>query len=279
MVSSYTPNKYLEKPANNDYIDDWNVPNNGDWDVVDQAFGGSTSLSVTGVSATPVTLTTTQYRSLILNISGTLTANVTYQLPSGVGGQWVVNDTTTGAFTVTISSLGGGTYVTTLQGKVVNIYSDGTNVKVLASPVSSVGGTGSLQYNNAGQFAGSANLTFDGTNVTDSVGTFIDSIGTVRAVPFNNQSTSYTLASSDAGKMIVSTGGGITINTGVFSIGQNVTFFNNTNTTVTITQGSGATLILVGAGTTGNRSVAAYGLTTLLSIATDTYIITGNGVS
>jgi len=39
MVSTFTTNKYIEKPGNNDYINNWNVPLNSDMDVLDAAFG------------------------------------------------------------------------------------------------------------------------------------------------------------------------------------------------------------------------------------------------
>lgn len=280
MASTYTTNKHIEKPGYNDYVNSWNTPVNADWDSIDAAFGGVTSLSVTGQSSTPVTLTSSQYVPLVLNISGTLTANVTYQIPSGVGGQWVINDTTTGSYTVTIASLGAGTSITTTQGKVVNIYSDGTNIKLLATPPSTAGGgNGQVQYNNSGAFAGSSNFTFDGTNVTDSVGTFIDNIGAVRNIPLNNQTTSYILAATDAGKLVTTTTGGFTVNSGVFSIGQNVTVYNNSGSTETITQGTGATLIQVGTGNTGNRTISGYGMATLICVSSNTFLITGNGIS
>lgn len=131
MASSFTTNKTLEKPGNGDYVDTWNVPVNGDMDVIDQAFGGNTSLNATSGSAT---LSATQYRSLILSVSGAMSANVTYTIPSGVGGQWVVRNTTTdsvgGPWTITIVSGGGGTsqVITRLQNTI--IYSDGTNIRL-----------------------------------------------------------------------------------------------------------------------------------------------------
>jgi hypothetical protein len=137
MASSYTTNKTLEKPGNGDYVDTWNVPVNGDMDVIDQAFGGTTSLNATSGSAT---LSTSQYRSLIILISGAISANVTYTIPSGVGGQWIVYNTTTdatsGPWTVTFASAGGGTSYAVVRSTPTTIYSDGTNVRsVTPSPI------------------------------------------------------------------------------------------------------------------------------------------------
>lgn len=135
MASSYTANKTLEKPANGDQVDTWNVPVNADWDIIDQAFGGVTSLNATSGSAT---LTVAQYRSLSLSVSGAMSANVTYTLPivSGglvAGGQWIVNNTTTdgsgGPWTITIASAAGGTSVVIQRNKATIISSDGTNIR------------------------------------------------------------------------------------------------------------------------------------------------------
>lgn len=165
MASSYTTNKSLEKPANGDYVNTWNVPVNSDMDYIDQAFGGVTSLNATSGSAT---LTATQYRSLILSISGAMSANVTYTLPSGVGGQWIVRNTTTdgtgGPRVVTIASAGGGTSIVAGRGSSATIYCDGTNVYSFSTGVP--GANTQVIFNSAGSFAASASLTWDGTTLT-----------------------------------------------------------------------------------------------------------------
>jgi hypothetical protein len=127
MASSYTTNKKIEKPANGDYNNTWSVPVNSDWDIIDKAFGGTTTLNAVGASGT-VTLTTTQYQPPIIAITGTLTANVNYQLPSTVGGFWYIFNNTSGAFSVLFSSAGGGSTVTLPQGYTVAVISDGTNI-------------------------------------------------------------------------------------------------------------------------------------------------------
>jgi hypothetical protein len=89
------------------------------------------------------------YQSLLLTISGTLSNNVTYTIPSGVGGQWIVTNGTTGAFNVIIASLGGGSSVILAQGYVTTIYSDGTNIVQASSsftPGTIPSGTNMLFY-------------------------------------------------------------------------------------------------------------------------------------
>ena len=148
MVSTYTTNKSLEKPGNGDYVDTWNVPVNSDMDVIDQAFGGVTNLNSTAGS---VTLTSTQYRSLIIKISGLATGNVTYTIPSGVGGQWIMKNNDTSNYFIFVASGGGGTAVTLPQSNFVLISSDGTNISQVASNISSVpvgGGSNKIFYPN-----------------------------------------------------------------------------------------------------------------------------------
>lgn len=173
MTSTFTTNKSIEKPNNGDYVNDWNVPVNTDWNIIDQAFGGTTSLNVTGVSTTPVNLTidsvnaALSYQSLLLTISGTLSNNVIYTIPSGVGGQWIVTNGTTGAFNVIIASLGGGTSYAPPQGYKTIIVSDGTNITAaITTPVVASGSNTQIQYNFSGGLAGSAGLTWDGTKLT-----------------------------------------------------------------------------------------------------------------
>ena len=173
MTSTFTTNKSIEKPGNGDYVNDWNVPVNTDWNIIDQAFGGTTSLNVTGVSTTPVNLTINSvnaalsYQSLLLTISGTLSNNVTYTIPSGVGGQWIVANGTTGAFNVIIASLGGGTSYAPPQGYKTIIVSDGTNITAAITTTVAAGGSNTqIQYNFSGGLAGSAGLTWDGTTLT-----------------------------------------------------------------------------------------------------------------
>lgn len=115
MTSTFTTNKGFEEPANDDYINDWNVPVNANWVAIDYCFGATASLNAVGASGV-VALTQSQYQAPIILITGALTANINYQLPAGVGGSWSVYNNTTGAFTVTMSTASGGTTCTLPQG-------------------------------------------------------------------------------------------------------------------------------------------------------------------
>ena len=172
MVSSYTPNKRLEKPANGDYVDTWQVPVNGDMDVLDQALGGTTFLNATGGSAV---LTVADYRAMAISISGAMSGNVTYTIPAGVGGCWIVyNGTTdsvgTGPWAITFASGGGGTTLTIRRGFNTTIYSDGTNIRLADNSATAGGVNTNIQYNESNSFAGSNNFVYDYNNIRVGIG-------------------------------------------------------------------------------------------------------------
>ena len=111
-----------------------------------------------------------------------------------------------------------------------------------------------------------------------STGELSDAKGEIRSVPQEIKSTSYVLQSSDHGKHI-STTAGVTLNTGIFTIGQNVTIFNNSSSSITITQGTSVTIYQAGTANTGSRTLAQRGIATLLCVGTNTYVINGGGLS
>jgi hypothetical protein len=137
MTSTFSANKNLELPANGDYVNTWNIPVNSDMSILDAAFGGTTSLNASSGS---VTLSVAQYQKLILNVTGSIAANVTYTIPSGVGGQWVVKNLTTGGYSVVIASAGGGSSSTVANNIVATVVCDGTNVYVPSSTDVPTGG-------------------------------------------------------------------------------------------------------------------------------------------
>ena len=70
-MSTFTPNKNIEQPANGSYNSDWNVPVNNDWAIIDTALGGVTSIVVTGVTSGTYTLSKRSTRLPILSLRAT----------------------------------------------------------------------------------------------------------------------------------------------------------------------------------------------------------------
>jgi len=109
-------------------------------------------------------------------------------------------------------------------------------------------------------------------------GSVSDSKGNLRSVPQLNKSASYTLIASDAGKHIT-TNSGITVNPNVLSVGDAVTIINASGSDITITQGSSQTIYNTADASTGNRTLAARGMATMLFTSAGTCYISGAGLS
>jgi hypothetical protein len=129
-------------------------------------------------------------------------------------------------------------------------------------------------------FAGTQ--TFSGSVVPAA--TLADSVGYV-GIPVNSQSAAYGLLATDAGKSIVhpisdNNARTFTIpdnGTVPFPVGTTITFINMINTvTIAITTD---TMYLAGAGTTGSRTLAAYGMATAVKVTSTSWIISGNGLT
>ena len=179
-----TTNKGLIQPANGSYVDTWDQPVNNDWSYIDTAFGGAVSLNATGISAH--TLTLTEYRPLIIEVTGAISNNVVYTIPSGIGGQWIVinntTDATGGPWTISFTCAGSGYSISCPRATTTNLMCDGVNVNFADGRPGSPGGSNTqVQYNNNGTLAGSSNFVFTGTNVgigTSSPSATLDVNGT-----------------------------------------------------------------------------------------------------
>lgn len=125
--------------------------------------------------------------------------------------------------------------------------------------------------------------TVFGGAVTPAANT-ADSVG-YTGTPINSQSAAYPLVASDAGKSIVhpisdNNPRTFTIpanGTVPFPVGTTITFINLINT-VTIAIATD-TMYLAGAGTTGSRTLAAYGMATAVKVTATSWIISGNGLT
>lgn len=230
MVSTYTANKGLEQPAHGDYSGNWDVPLNTDMSLIDTAFGGSTSLNATAGSAT---LTVTQYRSLIFNISGSIGGNVTYTIPSGVGGSWIVNNTATGANVYFVSAAGGSSVLVS-TGTVTVIYCDGTSNGMKSAGVSPNGsgasGTWNISINgnaatattassaayatNAGNATTATNANYATTAGTATTATTATNANYATSAGTATTATTATTANNVAGGYVsaITAGSGISVN-------------------------------------------------------------------
>ena len=172
MVSTFTPNKSFEEPANGDDVGTWDVPVNGNMTIADRVLGGSTPLNATGVSG-PVSLTAGQYQPGQLLVSGTPTGDTTYVIPSGVGGQWIFANGTSGGKTISIKSNAGGITISVPAAQATLVACDGSasGMRLANSTTPAAAGSSTqVQVNNGGILAADAGLTYDLTTGNFLVG-------------------------------------------------------------------------------------------------------------
>jgi hypothetical protein len=142
-----TTNKVLAQPAQGDL--NWDVPLNLNFGIIDAALGSTTTINVTGITTTQ-TLTAAQYQSLIIAFTGTLTANLIYQVPSGVGGQWIMTNAATGAFTISFrTAAAGAEALIPVSVTGVTVYSDGTDAYLTGGGGATGGGADQVFFQNS----------------------------------------------------------------------------------------------------------------------------------
>jgi len=169
------------------------------------------------------------------------------------------NSTSTGGSTIT--SRGTGTLLLETQEAGAIGFNTGATSRM------TIAGTGAVTINTIAA----------GTTTTAAVG------GGYMGLPQNATTTgAATVAASDAGKHIYSTA------TRTITIDSNANLALPVGTTITFIAGSGATvtiaittdtMYLAGPGTTGSRTLAAFGMATAVKIASTTWIISGNGLT
>jgi len=110
-----------------------------------------------------------------------------------------------------------------------------------------------------------------------SASTVNDSLGTGYTIGYRSypQSLNTTAAASDIGKHLF-VSATTTVPSGVFVAGNEFYVVNSSASAITLTQGAGTTLRLAGTATTGSRTLAAYGMATVLCTGTEVFYVTGN---
>lgn len=105
-------------------------------------FGGRATVRVADTAAATV-LTEDQQRARIIEITGTLTAGRTLRMPLKAGADWVIKNSTTGGFAVTVAGESGAS-VSVAAGDQKQIFCDGTGFSTIAAASLAVSKTGSV---------------------------------------------------------------------------------------------------------------------------------------
>jgi hypothetical protein len=305
MASSYSTDLKLELMVTGENSNTWGDKTNNNLNLIQQAVAGYQSIALTSTTTTlaMTNATISNARNMVLEFTGTLTGDSTINLPDGIEKLYFIKDSTTRAgYTLTFKTTSGTGFALT-SGKVNGAYSNGTDVSAIT--LNTLGGTmtidqvltygstttQSLTVSNLTATATVSTNTFLATTATATTltGTTIscttltgatnnDSKGELRLVPLNTATSAYTLTATDHGKCI-STSSNVIVPPSTFTAGQNAIIFNSGTTDITITQSTSVTMYQVGTSNTGNRTLAQKGLATVYCVTTNTFVITGGGLS
>lgn len=203
-MSTTTTNKGLTEPAHGDA--NWDTPLNANFTTLDSALGGYTTLSTTTGSHT---LSLSEYQPLILLVTGSLSGDVTYVIPTGVGGQWTIrNSATMNSHSITFTSGGGGSSVALSASTSVILYSDGTNIVSSVTTTAATNSIGNTQLAQATALTIKGNPTASTANVQDAtVSTYLDLVGSTQGnIAYRNATVWTVLAPGASGQALLTNG-------------------------------------------------------------------------
>lgn len=206
----------------------------------------------------------------------TLTSNAVL-IGNGTGSVTIVSPGTSGNVLTSNGSVwlsqapGAATGNVTIGNTTINLGGTATSVGNLTlANVTITSGTVTATLSNSSV----ANVTSDSASVAGFVG-----------IPQNSQNGAYNVVLGDAGKHIYHPLGQaantvtIPANSNVaFTIGTTITFVNLSANATTIAVTTD-TMYLGGTGTTGNRTLAQYGVATAVKITSTAWVISGNGLT
>ncbi|NND24039.1 MAG: hypothetical protein HKN86_05030 [Acidimicrobiia bacterium] len=140
----------------------WGDKTNSNLNLVQQAIAGYQAVTVNATGTTALVMsdaTLSNARNAIIQLTGTITANIDVTIPDGIEKTYIIINNTTGTFTVEFKTVSGTgtTFSTTDKGAKI-IYSDGTNIVDVTANLSDLT-AGSITA--SGNIEPGANDTYD----------------------------------------------------------------------------------------------------------------------
>ena len=221
MANTTSASLKLTVQATGENSGTWGQFTNTNLLILEQAIGGYTGVALNATTGATLTFSNgalSNGKDQVIRLTGTITSNVNVVIPDGVEKTYIVENATSGAFTVTVKTTSGTgvTWGTTDKGKKL-IYSDGTNVVDTAfTEVSSdispqlsgdldlnsndITGTGNINttgdINTTGNIEITGTLTADNDVQADSIGVGTTPSGTTGQIRATDDITAF--YSSDA---------------------------------------------------------------------------------
>ena len=134
MASSFSTDLKLELMATGENSGTWGTNTNTNLDLVQQAIVGFENIAITSTNTTLLMTdaTISPARNAVLKFTGTITANCTVFVASGIEKTYILENGTSGAFTLALNQVGGSSVIFGANDKTTKIvYLDGTNANDL----------------------------------------------------------------------------------------------------------------------------------------------------
>lgn len=132
MVSSYSTDLKLELMVTGENAGTWGDITNTNLVILQQAIAGYQTVALNATTGATLTFTNgalSDGKNAVIELTGTITGNVSVIIPDGIEKTYLVKNNTTGAYTVQIKTTSGTgpTFATTDKG-IKLVYSNGTDV-------------------------------------------------------------------------------------------------------------------------------------------------------
>lgn len=144
----------------------------------------------------------------------------------------------------------------------------------VAAPISGIEVNGSINITAGTVLANTAAVKTNDTTMATTA--FVDRLRSM--LPQTTAAAGGTAQIGDRGCLLSITGG-VTIPANIFSTNDTFSIYNNSASSITITQGASLTLRQVGTANTGNRTLAQRGLATVVFVSATEAVIAGGGLT
>ena len=143
MASSYSTDLKLELMVTGENAGTWGDKTNTNLNLVQQAIAGYQEVNIGGSAQTTTLVMSnaalSNARNAVIKLTGTITGNQIVTIPDGIEKTYIIQNATTGAFTVEFKPVSGtGPIFSTTDKGIKFLYSNGTNVIDINSLLSTI---------------------------------------------------------------------------------------------------------------------------------------------
>ena len=219
MASSYSTDLKLEIQVTGENAGTWGDITNTNLVILQQAIAGYESIAVNATTGHTFTFTngaTSDGKNAVVNLTGTLSSNVNVVVPDSIEKVYLVNNQIThGVSTVTFKTTS-GTGVKLAQGNRYVLYSDATNVNLIAMQqvFRAISTTATVQPGSAilaNTATASFTITLPASPATGDFVSFIDAGYTFDTKPLTVGRNGSNIANAAADLVINTEGAGFTL--------------------------------------------------------------------